>query len=430
MDAIKNFPKIFYKKISLPAEKSFSSNFLKLITSNIILLILFANLLLLTACEDEVIQPPPKQPGFQEDIPWPSLANSPWPIEHSDPQNTGRSKYIGPKIGMIENIIDSVNSNTGIVIGPDSMIYYACQNELKAFSKTGQLKWKIPFGVETLGTPIVGNDGTIYVLYSYVLAAINSDGTKKWEIPVSALNSGGFNIGLDGTLYFADSGDHTVYAFDKQGNKLWSLMDNRIMGWNPPIISPDSKTIYLPGYGVTLIAIDIESQSVKWAFGTIDCFPAPVIDCNGNIYINSNLPIINNNKPNVFSLEHTGKVRWSFLHGESVINAMTLDKNGNLIFGGDSLFSINYSGTLNWKLPMQDFISPRAMCCDADGNIYTIIAKNFSSDFILQCYNNVGNLNFEILNGLTGWAPNYSPALFFNKLIIPTQESNISYIIQ
>ena len=96
MGAIKNFPKIFYNKISLPAEKLIPSIYLKLITSNLILLILFANLLLLTACEDEVIQSPPKPPGYQEDIPWPSLADSPWPMNHHDPQSSGRSKFIGP----------------------------------------------------------------------------------------------------------------------------------------------------------------------------------------------------------------------------------------------------------------------------------------------------------------------------------------------
>ena len=38
----------------------------------------------------------PLPPGYQQDIPWPSLADSPWPINHGDPQSTGRSKYPGP----------------------------------------------------------------------------------------------------------------------------------------------------------------------------------------------------------------------------------------------------------------------------------------------------------------------------------------------
>jgi len=32
----------------------------------------------------------------QQPIPWPSLADSPWPFIRGDMQATGRSKYIGP----------------------------------------------------------------------------------------------------------------------------------------------------------------------------------------------------------------------------------------------------------------------------------------------------------------------------------------------
>ena len=41
-------------------------------------------------------------PGFQENIPWPSLADSPWPMADHDPQSTGRSNLKGP----ITNTID------------------------------------------------------------------------------------------------------------------------------------------------------------------------------------------------------------------------------------------------------------------------------------------------------------------------------------
>ncbi|MDZ7414480.1 MAG: hypothetical protein ONB15_13230, partial [candidate division KSB1 bacterium] len=38
----------------------------------------------------------------QHDIPWPSLANSPWAVPHGDVQCTGRGRYPGPREGRIE----------------------------------------------------------------------------------------------------------------------------------------------------------------------------------------------------------------------------------------------------------------------------------------------------------------------------------------
>lgn len=37
----------------------------------------------------------------QVKIPWPSLADSPWPILRGDMQGTGRSEYIGPRTNNV-----------------------------------------------------------------------------------------------------------------------------------------------------------------------------------------------------------------------------------------------------------------------------------------------------------------------------------------
>lgn len=374
-------------------------------------------------------EPEPNRPGYQEDIPWPSLADSPWPIEHGDPQNTGRSKYPGPKLGVINKIIDSIYSNTGVVIGHDSTLYFACQSELKAYSLVGTLKWKIPFSSETLSTPIVGYDGTIYCLYLYELVAVNPDGTIKWKFPVSALNSGGMNIGKDGTLYFADSGDKTLYAVSKEGRLLWTLTDEKITGWNPPVLSPDGKTIYLPGDGVTLVAVDAENQNIKWTFGNIFSGHGPVIDSDGNIYLYSNQLINGDELSGIFSLSSKSAIRWIFETEQEPLNAMTIDINGNIIFGSDTLYSLSYSGQLNWFLPIEDFISSRGLVCDANSNLF-IITSNFPPmGFSLSCLLSSGEELFKV-DGLNGFSPNKPPALLFELIILPTEESNLSYIIE
>ena len=75
----------------------------------------------------DTTEPPPKEekpPGYQEDIPWPSLADSPWPMFRANPQNTGRSKGIGPTLGIIEWSVDTLNISTGVAIGPDFTLYF------------------------------------------------------------------------------------------------------------------------------------------------------------------------------------------------------------------------------------------------------------------------------------------------------------------
>ena len=76
-------------------------------------------LLSLSSCE--TTEPPDQNltrpPGYQEDIPWPSLADSPWPMNHHDPQSTGRSPYDGPALGQIEWQIDTLYVTAGVTTG-------------------------------------------------------------------------------------------------------------------------------------------------------------------------------------------------------------------------------------------------------------------------------------------------------------------------
>lgn len=389
-------------------------------------------LLAISSCKDKAVNPPDdnlKPPGYQENIPWPSLADSPWPMEHADAQNTGRSKNAGPILGIIDRVIDSVFSNTGIVVGVDSTLYFACQSELKAYSFEGILKWKINFNSQTLCTPIVGCDGTIYSLYSNVLAAVNPNGSIKWQLAISAFNCGGMNIGLDGTIYFADSGIHTLYAVSKRGSLLWKIMDDRIAGWNSPVFSPDGKVIYLPGNNLTLLSINTTIKNIIWSFGNIFSGHGPVVDSDGNIYIYSRNSENNKESSGIFSLNSDGAIRWIFETNQVPLNAMTIDKNGNLIFGSDTLYSLDYSGNLNWFIPIHDYITFKGLVCDLNSNIYFLSSKFFSNTLSINCISGTGVGIFSI-DGLNGMAPSKPPALIYNNLIAPTFESNISYIIK
>ena len=126
-------------------------------------------------------------PGFQKDIPWPSLANSPWPMNHGDPQSTGRSKFTGPLTGTIIKEVEAINIQSGVSIGPDSTIYYCSGGDLVAMWPNGEIKWKIEpdESWEGFSTPLVSADGTIYIgTPEGNVFAVNPDSTIKWKVPV------------------------------------------------------------------------------------------------------------------------------------------------------------------------------------------------------------------------------------------------------
>ena len=51
----------------------------------------------------------------QKHIPWPSLADSPWPFIRGDMQATGRSQFVGPSTN---NILWRKDMPLGISVGP------------------------------------------------------------------------------------------------------------------------------------------------------------------------------------------------------------------------------------------------------------------------------------------------------------------------
>ena len=93
-------------------------------------------------CNENIVEPPPgNPPGYQEDIPWPSLADSPWPMYRSNPQFTGRCNVTNTFSGNIFFENDTVKVASGITVAVDSSFYVAALNDLFAFDKNGNLLW-------------------------------------------------------------------------------------------------------------------------------------------------------------------------------------------------------------------------------------------------------------------------------------------------
>jgi hypothetical protein len=380
-------------------------------------------------------------PGFQEDIPWPSLADSPWPIDHGDAQSTGRSKYPGPANGSIGWSIDTVSLNCGISLGEDGSVYFsphvvASKSGLYKVSIEGEVVWFYDTGysISNMTTPLITKDGTIIACNGMrgSVFAINPDGSLKWEYEIGELIlQRGINIGKDGTIYVIDS-NKTLYAISPTGSLSWTLSLETVEynGIQGTSFSPDGNILYTRGKYNSLIAVDINTKSIKWTFGDrVDSGGAtPVVDVDGNIYI-LGIPLESDGvKASLTALNSSGEIKWRYFFGTSqdIVSyyAPTIDKQGNIFFAHDSLYSLNYLGELNWKKDMPHWCWG-TLTCDVGGTLYIPVGPNNSTSQVLS-YNQDGDLIWEseIMDGSCG----ESMALGSGYLVLPTHNSKGVYL--
>jgi outer membrane protein assembly factor BamB len=389
-------------------------------------------------CSDSVTNPTEYPEGYQFDIPWPSLADSPWPTFHGNMQSTGRSKYLGPQNGLIIDTIFVTNVQGGVVIGNDSTIYFTTNmpGNIYAVDLNTQLKWKVELGYSNESTPLVSSDGTIYCIQKEPgkLIALNNSGSIKWEYAAETPQGIGIAIGLDGTIYFISS-PYNLNAVGKNGTLLWSLSDYRFGSSLDKALtfSPDGKTIYSPGYSKSVLAIDIVNKIVKWTFGDSRLQFSPIVDCKGNVYL---LPDNDNQgKYYLYSLHPDGMLRWKFEYSWSspLIGYIdpTIDANGNVYFGTDTLYSVDYYGNLRWKTPIpENSIIGSPVICDKEGNIY-LITFNSASNNKVFCFSGEGIIKWSLNLPQDVNLPGASAAISNNGLMfIPSWSGKNIYVIK
>jgi len=387
-------------------------------------------------CNDDIVEPPPgNPPGYQEDIPWPSLADSPWPMNHHDPQSTGRSKFVGPKQGILAGKISAFQLANSVVIGINSEIYMVEAPNLgriKAVYIDGTILWSIVDAGYT--TPLVGADGTIYAAsYFKKIYAFNPDGTIKWTYnnDVNVKNKG-LTIDIEGRLYFIE-GDRTLKAINSaNGELIWKYQDERMYSSEPvmPIFSPDGKTLYLQGFDVSLLAFDIESRLIKWTFGDKPLYSHPLVDADGNIYIfPGGYPLYGDI---FYCLRNDGSIRWTYkIDFWGAINIEpTMDKNGNIFFASDTLYSLNYLGEIRWKYGFDESeVISTPLICDNEGNIFFGTEISWG-DLRVRGFTNDGTPLFSVPitdEALLGASPVISRN---GELLVPTWNSDNLLIIR
>lgn len=317
----------------------------------------------------------------QINIVWSSLADTPWPMYHHDPQSTGRSQYSGPSSGLVESIkFDNCRMTmSGISIGYDNTAFLPTgdfSNTLIAFDFDGNIKWER--NNNSTSTALIRRDSSICIPTVYnTFTTYNHHGDTIWNSQINKMYNLGLNIDLDGIIYFVDfmgNGDYTgiLKVFDSNGKLLWSLKDNLFLG-SPdaiPSFSPDGRTLYVQGVSVSLIAVDITTKSIKWTFGSKTLLSAPVVDNEGNIFIKPGE--FSSSSTSLYSLNSEGTINWEFKLNSGILfdnTEPTIDWNGNIYFGQDTLYSLTNAGKLRWKRGLGADITS-ALVSDINNTIY------------------------------------------------------------
>ncbi|QQS35077.1 MAG: hypothetical protein IPM56_12530 [Ignavibacteriales bacterium] len=380
-------------------------------------------IILQLSCKENTITPPDnKPPGWQEDIPWPSLADSPWPMFRCDPQNTNRSKFSGAMTGEIEWVYEGINSQAGFSIYED-VIYQSSslQNDpfLYAITKAGELKWKVNIGV-SYSTPTITNNGRIILVASQKLVSIDTTGQILWEyiLPACA-GQRGINLDKTGNFYFTC--ENVLYCVSDAGILLWSIQNTSANVWGSQLVfSPDGNTIYIQGIGIT--AINIVERTIKWIFscrGVNDL----LVDNQGNIYFHSRTDSL---ALSLFSLKPDGNLRWSYLHNDEndFPGPVTIDYAGNLFFrGGSNIISLDYSGNFRWQ---KTIIPSEPIACNSQNELFITTALN---GITITKLDNSGNLIWEVStndNSSTAGVP----IICEGRMYIPSWDSNKIFSIK
>lgn len=406
--------KLFLKKLllilSMTIDLLFKSKLknrnksVRIIKKKLLVLIIVVGIVI-PSCDTTDPKPPEEKPlGYQEDIPWPSLANSPWPMSQHDPQNTGRTNVVGPQS---LNILWSKFIENGLLSGPvidiENNLYFGNDNHLSDYfycitAKSDSFKWKIKTGDghRISDGMIITSSGNIICRGFGYIYSISNEGKLNWKYPFDGQRQN-FNISKDGSL-FAIDGNNNLIKLSPKGELLFQKKYDK--GFYPgTAITTDGNEIILNGRNGDLYCIDFNGMIVWQKYSGISNI-TPLIDSNGKIYI-----CTIGFEGKVKRYNNDGVLDWEYEVPNGILDVgdPTIDKNGNFYFYGAadtlsgylSIYSIDYNGKKRWNYPLNDernegYIASK-IACDIVGNLY------FGSDqgYYYYCLDFNGNLLWQ-----------------------------------
>ena len=376
----------------------------------------------------------------QVKIPWPSLADSPWPVSRGDMQGTGRSEYVGPSTN---NVIWRKNMPLGIfhgpVIGYNDNLFFGTRaytgfagdstNCFYALDKNGEPIWTYVTddARANVAGPTIANDGTIF--FSSIgkgLYALNPDGTLKWNNEkftytywtryISLDKNGNIYLPLIDTLYVVEplNGNiiNSIYTpYIANTEVVFSVGGDTIYYFSGRLFTSDPKAINaVSTTGEHLWSVDLYVYTHSW--GT------PVVDNENRIYFyasdSSNIHFL-------YCLNPNSTVKWKYQinaeEGYENYSSPTIDRNGNIIFQTSSqdsgyINSVDYYGNLNWKTVLGHYFIDGAfinhgLVCDDEGKIFC--GSSTGSYTNIWCIDKEGVILWKL--DIEGYEYDTSPAI-------------------
>ncbi|MDZ7272428.1 MAG: PQQ-binding-like beta-propeller repeat protein, partial [candidate division KSB1 bacterium] len=332
----------------------------------------------------------------QHEVPWPSLANSPWPMYRHDPQLTGRSPYRGPRKGRVKWKFQPAEKGLiypAVVIGPDSTIYFGYMDLgpqdqptlLCALKPDGTLRWRCRLGGGTLrsepGPPFVMANGEILVQHyaedrAYVVSQEGSI-VRALRVPSRSI----VNVGPDGTLYYVGN-DRRLYALSQEGTIRWQREIEGGFHWTGPAISPDGSVVYvltgmppLSSHLKAVSAVGAIDGSIRWEFPIPEGMHssiAPVVSSEGKVFIG----VFGSwYLPGLYCIGPGGESLWSYGPGLDGGKEPTIHWGGQVVFemtteaeGGGVIWA-DCAGVPVWRV-VPTTVTYAGPICDADGVTY------------------------------------------------------------
>lgn len=351
----------------------------------------------------------------QVDIPWPSLADSPWPTTRGDAQATGRSKYIGPRNA---NFIVKKDMPLGICFGPvigyDDILFTgsASLNTVpynRFYSLTPYLDtiWTFitPSSWPNKTGPALGADSTIYFASNGGgIYALDYSGNLKWK--KEGISYGGYpmiSIAKNGNIYL--SARNRFLLIDKDGN---TIKDTLMSNFAPRVFlfSVGGDTVYFINYddsdNKSLKAADL-NLNVYWSknLAHIAELGIPVIDNSNKIYIYKRDSLFNSY---LSCYLPDGNIDWQYLTGSfDLFSSPAIDYHGNIILAvkseslGIEVISLDYYGNENWITPIRldQAFADGSIITDAERKIYTV-TEGYHGESYLHCLDNTGDILWEV----------------------------------
>jgi outer membrane protein assembly factor BamB len=353
----------------------------------------------------------------QQHIPWPSLADSPWPFTRGDMQATGRSKYVGPSsntvvwrkdmpLGILHGPIISYNET--LLTGTDAA-YSGGINFIYAIDKNGKDLWE--FETETYLpnniVPLLGNDSTIFFgSASKSLYSLYPDGELKWEITNSIWGTPHcyMTLSRNGDLYVPSA--DTLLIIEPSGTIKEKRTIEGLKGRSIIFSTGGDTVFYFTGGGDQsnpgFLNAALLNGDLLWSFDfDTHNLGTPLVDNSNKVYVFGTDNAIFNNFY-LYSINPNGTLDWRYkIDAYEYYSAPTIDKNGNIIFHAIKntfpdlkhvIISLNYYGIKNWERELpgdywSNFIN-HGLVCDANGKIYF----GSSSGGYFYCLNSDGEI--------------------------------------